>query len=72
MKVITIRRCPGELQRILKAGRRQDVVLRPRQGEELLLSFIDDFDYEIAAQSAIRRSWRSWNSDSAGHARRKA
>jgi len=50
MKVLTIRRRSGELQRILKAAKRRDVILRPPQGGEMLLSFIDDFDYEVAAQ----------------------
>lgn len=50
MKTVSIRRCPGELRRILTAAAQEDVVVRPPQGGEILLSLIDDFDYEIAAQ----------------------
>lgn len=48
--MIAISRCPEELQRILTAAEKQDLVLRAPKGDELLLSLIDDFDYEIAAQ----------------------
>jgi hypothetical protein len=50
MNTVTIHRCPQELKRILDYARKDDVVLRTDSGAEFLLSEIDDFDYEIAAQ----------------------
>lgn len=50
MTTVSINRCPIELQRILQAAEERDVVLRTPKGGEVLLSLIDDFDYEIAVQ----------------------
>jgi hypothetical protein len=50
MKMVSIRRCPAELQRLLKAAKSDDVIIRLPSGGELLFSLIDDFDYEIAGQ----------------------
>ncbi len=50
MKTWVITRCSQEMQRILKIAKKEDVVLRNAEGDEVLLSLIDDFDYEVAAQ----------------------
>lgn len=50
MKIVAITRCSLGLQRILKIVQKVDVVLRSSKGGEFLLSQIDDFDYELAAQ----------------------
>jgi hypothetical protein len=58
MKTAMIDRRSQELHRILKAARRDDVILRTATGDEVLMSFIDDFDYEVAAQRRNKKLMR--------------
>lgn len=50
MKTVALTRASAEMQRILQAARKEDVVLRTAEGDEALLTWIDEFAYEIAAQ----------------------
>lgn len=55
MKIMAIARCSQGVQRILKIAQKADVILRSSQGDKFLLSQIDDFDYELAAQRRNKR-----------------
>jgi hypothetical protein len=50
MKTFAVTNRSRELKRLLKVAKREDVVLRTPDGDEFVLSLIDDFDYELSRQ----------------------
>lgn len=54
MRTVAIRWSP-QVRRIVKLAQKEDVVLRSIEGDQVLLSLIDEFDYEVAAQRRNKR-----------------
>jgi hypothetical protein len=50
MKIVRLSGRSQEVNRLLALARKQDVVVRTREGEEFMVSFVDEFDVEIAQQ----------------------
>ena len=49
MRTIAVTSYPKELQHILRIAKRQDIILCAER-DQILVSLIDDFDFEIASQ----------------------
>jgi hypothetical protein len=50
VKTITVTNRSRELKRLLEIAKDEDLVLRTPEGDEFVLSVIDDFEQEIALQ----------------------
>jgi hypothetical protein len=50
MKTVTVTNRSREMKTVLRLAKKEAVVVRTPDGDEFMLSWIDDFDHEIAAQ----------------------
>jgi hypothetical protein len=50
MKIVTLSGRSQEVNRLLKLAKKEDVVIRTRDGEEFMVSLVNEFDVEIARQ----------------------
>ena len=50
MKIVKVSSRSQEMIRLLALARKEDVVVRTREGDEFMVSLVDDFDVEIARQ----------------------
>ena len=50
MKTVSITNRSQELKRLLKLAQREEVIVRTPDGDEFLLSLVDDFDVELSRQ----------------------
>ena len=53
MKTVTVTNRSRELKRLLEIARHEDLVVRTPEGDEFVLSAIDDFAQEIARQAGL-------------------
>lgn len=50
MKTVAVTNRSREMRKLLELAKKQDVVVRTSDGDEFVLSLIDDFDVELALQ----------------------
>lgn len=50
MKIVTVNSRSQEVKRLLELARKEDLVVRTREGDEFMVSLVDEFDIEIARQ----------------------
>jgi hypothetical protein len=55
MKKVAITNRSRELKHLLEIAKQEDVVMRTPEGDEFMLSAIDDFDHEIAQQRRSKK-----------------